>query len=57
MLALWVIEHLDLVEYVLPRVVSGLVGFAPDAFAIEKNEEALGNSIVMTVTPSAHALI
>ena len=49
-------EHLDVVEYVLPRVVSGLVGFASDAFALEQVEEAFGNSIVVTVAPAAHAV-
>lgn len=46
MLALRVVEHLDLVEDVLSRVISGLVGFAPNAVALEQVEEALSNSIV-----------
>ena len=33
MLTLRVIEHLYVVEDVLPRIVSGLVGSAPDALA------------------------
>jgi len=55
--ALRVIERLDLVEYVLPRFISDFVGFVSDAFALEQVEEALGNSIVMTVSPAARAVL
>jgi len=54
--ALRVVEHLNVVEQVLPRIVSGLLGFASDAFAFEQVEQASGNSIVMTVAPAAHAV-
>ena len=33
-------EHLDVVEYILPRVVSGFVGFEPNAFVFQGVEEA-----------------
>ena len=56
MLALRVVEHLDVVEDVLSRDISGPVGFSPDALTLEEVEEALSNSIVVTVAPAAHAV-
>ena len=56
MFALWVIEHLDVVEYILPRVVSGFVNSAPDTFALQEVEEALSNRVVMAVPSAAHAV-
>ena len=48
-------EHLDEVEHILSCVVSGFVSFAPDRFALEQVEEALGNSILMTVCGASGA--
>jgi hypothetical protein len=45
MLALWVVEHLDVVEHILPRLDAGLVGSAAYPLALEQIEEALGNSV------------
>ena len=56
MLALGIIEHLDVVEYVLLRFVSGFVSYAPYTFTLQEIEEAFCNSIVMTVAPAAHAV-
>ena len=56
MFALRVIEHLDVVEDVLPCFISGSVGSASDAFALQEVEEAFGNSVVVAVSPSAHAM-
>lgn len=57
MLALWIVQHLDEIEDVLPRIISGPVGLAPDALALEEVEEALSNSIVVTVaSAAAHAV-
>jgi hypothetical protein len=41
-LALWVVEQLDVVEHVGSRVFSGFVCSATDAFAFKQVEEALG---------------
>lgn len=35
MLALRIIEHLDLVEYILPRLGRGFIGLASYPFALE----------------------
>jgi hypothetical protein len=43
MFALRIIEHLDVVEYILPRVVSGFVGSGPDTFAFEEVEGRFRN--------------
>ena len=56
MFTLRVVEHLDVVENILPRVFSGFVGSASDAFAFQEVEEAFGHGIVMTVSASAHAV-
>ena len=56
MFALQVVEHLNVVEYILPRIISGFVGFAPDAFALQEVEEAFGNCVVVTVSSAAHAM-
>ena len=56
MFALRVIEHLDVAEHILPCFISGPVGFAPDTFALEQVEEALSDSVVMAVSPAAHAV-
>lgn len=56
MFALRIIEHLDVVEYILPRVVSGFVSSASETFALQEIEEAFGNSVVMAVPSAAHAV-
>ena len=56
MLALRVVEHLDVVEHILPGFGPGLVGPAPDPFALEQVEEALGNGIVVAVPAPAHRM-
>ena len=54
MFALRIVEHLDVVEDVLPRVVSGFVGSASDTFALQEVEEAFGDGIVVTIASPAH---
>jgi hypothetical protein len=49
MFALRVIEHLDVVEDILPRVISGFISSASYTFALQEVEEAFGNCIVMAV--------
>jgi hypothetical protein len=56
MFALRIVEHLDVIEDVLPCFVSDYVGSAPHTFALKEVEEALGDSVVMAVSPAAHAL-
>ena len=51
MLSLRVVEHLDVVERISPRVVSGFVGFAPDTFALQGIEEAFPGCVVVAVPP------
>lgn len=57
MLALRIVEHLDVVEHVLPGRVSRPVGSAPYPFALEQVEEALRNGVVMTVAAPAHRML
>ena len=56
MFALRIVEHLDVVEYILPRIASGFVCSAPDTFALQEVEEAFCNCVVMTVSAAAHAV-
>lgn len=54
MFALRVVEHLNVIEDVLPCFTSGFVGFASDTFSLQEIEEALGDGIVVTVASAAH---
>ena len=56
MFALLVIEHLNVVENILPRVVSGFVGSASDTFALQEVEEAFCDRVVVAIASSAHAV-
>jgi hypothetical protein len=42
-------EHLDGIEHVLSGFLSCFVGPAPDAFALERREEGLGDGIVAAI--------
>lgn len=55
MLALRVVEHLDVLEDVLPCGFSGRISATADAFALEELEEAFRDRVVMAVPSAAHA--
>lgn len=55
MLAFRIVEQLDVFENVPSCVFAGRVGPTPDPLALQQLEEALRNSVVVTVAPSAHA--
>lgn len=50
-----VVEHLDVIEHVLPGFLPAVVDFSSNAFVLEQLKKALRNSIVVTVTAPAHA--
>ena len=54
MFAFRIVEHLDVVEYILSGVGSCLAGSASYPLSLEQVEEALGNGIVVTVSTLAH---
>ena len=62
--AFWIIEHFDIVEHFLACFKSGLISFAPDAFALQQIEDALrdgyrrsvASPLVMSVPTPAHAV-
>ena len=56
MLSLWVVEHFNILENVLPGLCAGFVDFPPDALPLEKVEETFCYSIVVTVTTAAHGV-
>ncbi len=51
----WVAEHLDVMEDILSRVVTGGVDPATYALGLEQLEDALGHRVVMAVAAPAHA--
>jgi hypothetical protein len=55
MLALWVVEELDVVEHVLAGLFAGFVFLAPDTFALEQVEKALHDGIVTAIPAAAQA--
>ena len=57
MLALRVIEHLDVIEHILPGFLAGSIGPPSDPFTLEQVEEALGDGIVVTVPSAAHGML
>ena len=52
---LWVVEHLDVIEYTRFGLVAARIDLATYALAFEQLEEALGHSVVVTVPPATHA--
>ncbi len=55
MLALSIVEHLDVIEDVRSRRLPVRIDPALDAFALQQLEKALSDRIVMAVTPATHA--
>ena len=47
-------EHLDVIEHILPSILAGFVGRAPYALTLERREEAFSDSIVVAVSATAH---
>jgi hypothetical protein len=56
-LALRIVEHLDVVEHVLPCLFACSVGPSPDSLALEEIEEALCHSVVVAVAATAHRVL
>lgn len=56
MLALRIVEHLDVIEHILPGFYAGFVCLASDSFALEQVEEALRDRVVMAVAAAAHGM-
>lgn len=57
MLVLRIVEHLNVVEHILPGVGPSLVGTASYPFSFEQVEEALHDSIIIAVQASAHRVL
>ena len=57
MLAFWIVEHLDVIEHILPGFGAGLVDAPAYALALEQVKEALGDGIVVTVPAPAHRVL
>lgn len=54
MLAGRIVEHLDVFEHIPACLVARAVDLAADTLALEQVEDALGDSVVMTVAATAH---
>ena len=55
MSAFRIIEHLDVIENITSGFFTGCVDLSSDSLSLQKLEKALGYSIVVAVSPSAHA--
>jgi len=53
-LALWVVEELNVFEDIAPRVFSCSVSPPSDLLSLQELEEALCDGVVMTIAPTAH---
>lgn len=51
----WVVKPLDIIKHIAAGFVSCRVNPALDPLPFEQLKEALGDSVVVTVAPSAHA--
>ena len=54
MLALRVIEHLDIIEHIPSSLVTCFVNPAANPLSLEQIEETFNDSVVVAVTPAAH---
>ena len=50
-----VIKHLDVIEEIGPRFITGVVNPSLDPFSFQKLKKAFDHGIVMAITPPAHA--
>ena len=57
MLALWVIEHLDIIEHIPSSLVTCFVNPAANPLSVEQIEEAFNDGVVVAVTPPAHRML
>ena len=53
--AFWVIEHLDVIEYIRAGILPGAVDLSPDPLPFQQLEKAFRYRIVMAVATSTHA--
>src|SRR5690606_9540054 len=53
-LAFRIVEHLDVIEHVLTRLIARAVDFPAYPLSLQQVEEALSHRVVMTVAPTAH---
>lgn len=51
----WVVEHFNVVEDVLPSLITVFIGLPLYLLALEQLKEAFGNSVVVAVATTAHA--
>ena len=57
MLALRVIEHLDVIEHIPSSLVTCFVNPAANPLSFEQIEEAFNDGVVVAVTPPAHRML
>lgn len=50
-----IVEHFDVVEYVLSRLFPIFVGFSLDPFPFQQLEKAFSNGVVVAIASPAHA--
>ena len=55
MSAFWVVEHLDVIEYIGSGILPGAVDLSPDPLPLQQLEKAFRYRIVMAVATSTQA--
>ena len=55
--ALWIVEHLDVIEDILPGLGTCGIDLSTNALALDELEEAFSNSVIVAVTAPAHVLL
>ena len=55
MVAVWIVEHLNVLEHVLSCGVARLVSAPPDPLPFQQLKKAFSNIVIVTVNASAHA--
>ena len=57
MLALRIIEHLDIIEHIPSSLVTRFVNPAADSLSLEQIEEAFDDGVVIAVTATAPRMV
>lgn len=51
---LWIVEHLNIIEHIAPRLFTRSINFAFNTLTLEEPEEALRHRIVVATAMTTH---
>lgn len=49
-----VVEHLDVIEHIAPRIFAAAIGSPPNTLSLEQVEETFYDGVIMAVATPAH---